>query len=126
MIQSSILKNILSNKYLIISVVFFISVGSAFFYGKSIESEAKELEISAIKTEYENKSLEKENEVLKWKQEAEKIKTVEVIKWRDRKVYIEKKAEKVEEEIKDGALKDEKNSCNIGPNFIRLHNDSAS
>lgn len=126
MIQLSILKKLVTNKYFIISVVFFLSVGSAFFYGKSIESEARELEVSSLKLQYENEALERKNEVLEWKKKAEEIKTVEVVKWVERKFYIEKKAEKVKEEIKDGALRDEKAVCNIGPNFIRLHNDSAS
>ena len=67
--------------------------------------------------------IEKENAELKAKK-AEIVTEIK-IEYRDRIKYIEKKSETVKTEIQNGALKDEKTNCNIGPNFVRLHNLSA-
>lgn len=41
-------------------------------------------------------------------------------------VYRDKKSKEIDNQVKNGALKDESRACTIGPEFIRLHNYAAS
>lgn len=67
--------------------------------------------------------IEAENATLKAKK-AEIVTEIKIV-YKDRIRYVEKKSESVKTEIQNGALKDEKTNCIIGPNFIRLHNVSS-
>lgn len=118
------LKGVLANKYIVGAILISLIVGGSFFYGKHITETQKELEIKVLKSEFEELLTKKEKEVSDWKAAAADVKIVEVIRWKERNVYIEKNKDEVDSRIEE-ELKDENQTCIIGPNFIGLHNDAA-
>lgn len=118
------LKSLFTNKYIVGAILISLIVGGSFFYGKNVAETQKELEIKVLKSEFEELLAKKEKEVSDWKAAAADVKIVEVIRWKERNVYIEKNKDEVDSRIEE-ELKDENQTCVIGPNFIGLHNDAA-